>query len=296
MATGESVKEMSSKFAKLDKFEGQDFRRWKKKMHFLLTTLKVVYVLSTPMPEEVENETLDQQRRRLKWENDDYICRGHILNGMSDALFDVYQNVESARELWDALEAKYMAEDSSSKKFLVTNFNSYKMVDSRPIMEQFNELLHILGQFTRHEMHMDESILVSSIIDKLPPQWKDFKHSLKHRKDDLSLVQLGSHLRIAESLRSQETEKGKGKLENVQSAVNMVEHDNKPKGFDKNQKGKRKFKGIHQGSFKRPKMTCWNCGKPGHLKRDCRVKTVIGKKATDGASTSGSKDPSTSAG
>ncbi|GJS07419.1 zinc finger, CCHC-type containing protein [Tanacetum coccineum] len=42
---------------------------------------------------------------------------------------------------------------------------------------------------------------VSSIIDKLPPSWKDFKHTLKHGKDDLSLVQLGSHLRIEESLR-----------------------------------------------------------------------------------------------
>ena len=41
--------------------------------------------------------------------NDDYICRGHILNGMSDSLFDVYQNVESAKELWDSLESKYMA-------------------------------------------------------------------------------------------------------------------------------------------------------------------------------------------
>ncbi|GKA00716.1 hypothetical protein Tco_0673381 [Tanacetum coccineum] len=33
-------------------------------------------------------------------------------------LFDIYQNVESAKELWDSLESKYMAEDASSKKFL----------------------------------------------------------------------------------------------------------------------------------------------------------------------------------
>nr|GEU41997.1 zinc finger, CCHC-type [Tanacetum cinerariifolium] len=37
---------------------------------------------------------------------------------MSDSLFDVYTNVKSAKELWDSLESKYMAEDSSSKKFL----------------------------------------------------------------------------------------------------------------------------------------------------------------------------------
>ncbi|GJT87608.1 hypothetical protein Tco_1069325 [Tanacetum coccineum] len=33
-----TVKEMTTNFRKLDKFEGHDFRRWQKKMHFLLKT------------------------------------------------------------------------------------------------------------------------------------------------------------------------------------------------------------------------------------------------------------------
>ncbi|KAL0442057.1 UNVERIFIED_CONTAM: hypothetical protein Sradi_0144600 [Sesamum radiatum] len=98
----ESVKDVTAKFSKLDKFEGVDFHRWQKKMHFLLTTLK--YVLSTLIPEYVEDETVEQTRRRNKWKNDDYICRGHILNGMSDTLFNIYQNVEFAKALWDALK------------------------------------------------------------------------------------------------------------------------------------------------------------------------------------------------
>nr|GEV93595.1 zinc finger, CCHC-type [Tanacetum cinerariifolium] len=206
---GNTMKDMTANFGKLDKFKGHHFRRWQKKIHFLLTTLKMVYVLTTPMPELVEDATVKAIRIRAKWENDDYICRGHILNCMSDSLFDVYTNVESAKELWDSLESKYMAQDSSSKKFLVSNFNSYKMVDSRPVMEQYNELLRILRQNTQHGLKMDESIFVSSIIDKLTPFWKDFKHNLKHGKDDLSLVQLGSHLRIEESLRAQESDKGR---------------------------------------------------------------------------------------
>ncbi|GKD54541.1 hypothetical protein Tco_1287928 [Tanacetum coccineum] len=119
-------------------------RCWQKKMHFFLITLKVVYVLSTPAPKYAKQKTLEQTRKRCKWNNDDYIRRGHILNDMSDALFDVYQNMESAKELWDQLAAKYMAEDTSSKKFLVSNFNNYKMVDSRSVMEQYHELLQIL--------------------------------------------------------------------------------------------------------------------------------------------------------
>ncbi|GKC45114.1 zinc finger, CCHC-type containing protein [Tanacetum coccineum] len=287
---GNTVKDMTTNFGKLDKFEGHDFRRWQKKMHFLLTTLKVVYVLTTPMPELLEDATVEAIRIRAKWENDDYICRGHILNGMSDSLFDVYTNVESAKELWDSLESKYMAEDSSSKKFLVSNFNNYKMVDSRPVMEQYNELLRILGQYTQHGLKMDESISVSSIIDKLPPSWKDFKHTLKHGKDDLSLVQLGSHLRIEESLRAQDSDKGKGK-EVTGPSVNMVE-EGKNKNNKQNKGKKHDFKehGSGSDSNKKPKLECWNCGKTGHFKRDCHSGNK--KNANAGGSRKESKDHS----
>ncbi|GJY96357.1 hypothetical protein Tco_0513267 [Tanacetum coccineum] len=224
-----AMKHMASNFAKLEKSEGVDFRRWQKKMHFLLSSMSVVYVLTTLMPEDGgDNPTADQVRRMAKWDNDDYVCRGLILNGMSDSLFDIYQNVETSKELWDTLETKYMAEDASSKKFFVSNFTNYKMTDSRPVLEQYNELLGILGRFTQHKMNMDESIQVSCIIDKLPPppSWKDFKHTLKDLKEELTLVELGSYLRIEKYLKAQDNDKPKGNNVAGPSVVNMVEHNN----------------------------------------------------------------------
>ena len=138
-------------------------------MHFLLTTLKVVYVLNTPYPIETENETLDQARRRSKFENDDYICRGHILNSMSNALFDVYQSMESAKELWKALENKHISENASIKNFIISQFNNYKMVEERSVLDQLHEIQRILSHFKQHNMHMDETIVVSSIVDTLHP-------------------------------------------------------------------------------------------------------------------------------
>ncbi|XP_010546470.1 PREDICTED: uncharacterized protein LOC104818550 [Tarenaya hassleriana] len=215
-----SVRDLAMNFHKLDKFEGVGFRRWQKKMHFLLTTLNVVYVISTPRPEETEEETLAQARIRNKWDNDNYVCCGHILNGMSDEIFDVYQHIDTAKALWESLEAKYVSDDASSKRFLVSSFNSYKMVDSRSVMEQFHELQRILSQFTQHKLKMDEAIKVSSIVDKLPPNWKDVKRSLKHRKEDMTLEQLGTHLRIEEDLRMQD-----GKDVSLPSTVNVVEEE-----------------------------------------------------------------------
>ncbi|GKA92358.1 zinc finger, CCHC-type containing protein [Tanacetum coccineum] len=133
------------------------------------------------------------------------------------------------KELWDSLEAKYMAEDASSKKFLVSNFTNYKMTYSRPVMEQYNELIGILGRFTQHKMNMDEAIQVSCIINKLPPSWKDFKHTLKHKKEELTLVELGSHLLIEESHKVQDSDKPKGN--NVTGPQLNIVNDNIASAF-----------------------------------------------------------------
>nr|GLL21521.1 uncharacterized protein LOC109192662 [Ipomoea trifida] len=73
--------DFATNIPKLKHFEGVGFRRWQKKMKFQLAALNVAYVLSTPKPVEQENEILKDTCRRLKWENDDLACRGHILNG-----------------------------------------------------------------------------------------------------------------------------------------------------------------------------------------------------------------------
>nr|GEY55643.1 zinc finger, CCHC-type [Tanacetum cinerariifolium] len=111
-----AMKYMASNFAKLEKFDGVDFRRWQKKMHFLLSSMSVVYMLTTPTPEDG---------------------------------------------------------------------------DDNPTVEQ-----------------------------------KDFKHTLKHLKDELTIVEVGSHLRIEESLRAHDNDKPKVNNVTGPSVVNMVERNN----------------------------------------------------------------------
>nr|GEX96039.1 zinc finger, CCHC-type [Tanacetum cinerariifolium] len=155
-------------------------------------------------------------------------------------------------ELWNSLEAKYMAKDASSQKFLVNNFTNYKMTNSRPLMKQYNELL-------------------------------DFKHTLKHKKEEQTLVELGSHVHIKESLRVQDNDKPKGNNVAGPSMVNMVEHNNSSRYTDN--RGKRKHRDTKVDPNKKSKVTCWKCEKSGHLKKDCKGGKV-GNKA-NGSGTSG---------
>nr|GEX41202.1 zinc finger, CCHC-type [Tanacetum cinerariifolium] len=118
---------------------------------------------------------------------------------------------------------------------------------------------------------MDEFISVFSIIDKLSPSWKDFKHMLQHNKDELSIVQLGIHFRIEKTLRIEERGKGKGKDNAGSSSVNMVEDDKNERNNKNSKENKRKFHDERYDSNKKPKMACLKCGKPDHFKNDCRV-------------------------
>nr|GEY68808.1 zinc finger, CCHC-type [Tanacetum cinerariifolium] len=66
-----AMKHMASNFAKLDKFEGVDFKRWQKKMYFSLSSISVIFVLTSLVrPEDSENATMEQIMKRAKWDND----------------------------------------------------------------------------------------------------------------------------------------------------------------------------------------------------------------------------------
>ncbi|GJW24665.1 zinc finger, CCHC-type containing protein [Tanacetum coccineum] len=130
---------------------------------------------------------------------------------------------------------------------------------------------------------------VSCIIDQLPPSWKYFKHTLKHQKKELTLIELGSNICIEETLRVQDNDKPKGNNVAGPSIVNMMEHNSSFRYNDN--KGKRKNHDTKADLNKKSKVTCWKCRKPGHLKKDCKGGKV-GNKA-NALGKNGSVDGST---
>lgn len=105
-----SFKMMNEDFVKLDRFDGTNFTCWKDKLMFLLTSLKISYVLDLnlpKLPEPEPNEDAQRKVERKKCEEDEVVCRGHILNTFSNCLYDLFISIKSPREIWEALEFKY---------------------------------------------------------------------------------------------------------------------------------------------------------------------------------------------
>ena len=84
------------------------------------------------------------------WKHSEFLCRNYVLNGLVDPLYNVYCGIKTAKELWESLDKKYKTEDAGTKKFVVARFLDFKMVDSKTVITQVQELQVIL-----HEIHAE---------------------------------------------------------------------------------------------------------------------------------------------
>nr|GFB16940.1 zinc finger, CCHC-type [Tanacetum cinerariifolium] len=89
---------------RLEKFNGRNFKRWKLKILFYLTTLGLVQFLKETVP-QIEPPAEGQS--------------------------------SNAQE---SLERKYKTEDAGTKKFVVSSFLDYKMVDSKNVISHVQDL------------------------------------------------------------------------------------------------------------------------------------------------------------
>ena len=134
-------------------------------------------------------------------------------------------------------------------------------MDSKTVISQVQEIHIILSEILAEGMMLSETFQVATIIEKLPPGWKDFKSYLKHKCKEINIEGLVVKLWIKEDNRNAEKE---GVI--FLAKTNVVEHGSKNK---KNKKLGPKW-GI---SKKQTKFQgkCFNCDKMGHKASDCRL-------------------------
>nr|XP_033517541.1 uncharacterized protein LOC117281801 [Nicotiana tomentosiformis] len=180
--------------------------------------------------------------------------------GLEDNLYNIYSNVDTSKELWIALEKKYKTEDVGLKKFVAAKFLDYKMVDSKSIITQVQELQVIIHDLLAEGIIINEAFQVAAMIEKLPPLWKDFKNYLKHKRKEMSLENLIVRLRIEEDNKAAEK---KGRENSTIMGANIVED------APQNNRKRKKASGPKSNpSKKRFKGNFYNCGKAGHKYAD----------------------------
>ena len=157
------------------------------------------------------------------------------MNALIDSLYNVYSDKKTTKELWESLSRKYKTEDVGANKFFVGHLLDYKMVDLKIVISQVQELQVMLYEIQVRGMMLTETFLVVTIIEKLPPTWKDFKNYLKHRRKEMSIEDLIIRLCIKEDNRGFEKKRAHNPCK---AKANFVEHGKSSKFKKANNKGK----------------------------------------------------------
>ncbi|GJX77180.1 hypothetical protein Tco_0323991 [Tanacetum coccineum] len=122
------------------------------KMFFFLTTLNLARFLNetaSQVEPPAEGQPSNAQAVQA-WKHSDFLCHNYVLNGLVDDLYNVYCKTTTAKELWELLKYKYKTENDGTKKFVVARFLDYKMVDSKNVITQIQDLQVLL-----HDIHVE---------------------------------------------------------------------------------------------------------------------------------------------
>jgi len=157
-----------------DKFTGVHFRRWQVKVHLWLTILHVWEArLGIPAGDHSPEE-----RRKLTDAN--HVFMGCVISVLHDRLVDVYMHTIDAKELWDALVAKYDATDAGSELYTMESFHDFRIVNNRSVVEQAHEVQVFVEELELLKCPLPDKFVAGCIIAKLPSSWRNFATALKH--------------------------------------------------------------------------------------------------------------------
>ena len=250
---------------KPDKLNGTDFKRWQQKMLFYLTTMNLATIVREDFPKDTTDPPTKEMLLTIEaWKQSDFLCRIYILNRLENNLYDIYSSYKTAKEVWEMLEKKYKTEDVGAKKFVIGKFLKYNMVDTKTVIKQVEEIQVLIHELHAEACAISEQFQVVSIIEKLPPSWRDFKVYLKHKRREMSMEDLILRLRVEEDHRKGDSVDG--------ARANVIESEPSTKQKFQNFKGKRitKLNKPKGKDFRKIKGSCWVCGKPGHKAQECR--------------------------
>ena len=75
------------------------------------------------------------------------------------------------------------------------------MIDEKSIVQRTHEMQALVRDMIQKGINLDKKCLVAAIVDKLPPKWKSFVLSLKHKRDLSTMSDLIVSLQIEEKYR-----------------------------------------------------------------------------------------------
>ncbi|KAL5740032.1 hypothetical protein ACOSQ2_029212 [Xanthoceras sorbifolium] len=240
---------------KIEKFDGADFGFWKMQIEDYLYQKKLYQPLLGKKPDDMKEED---------WNLLDRQALGVIRLTLSrNVAFNIVKEKTTAG-LITALSNMYEKPSASNKVHLMRRLFNLRMAEGASVAQHLNEHNTITTQLSSVEIEFDEQVRALILLSSLPDSWNATVTAVssssgnnKLKFDDVRDLVLSEEIRRRESGEASSSSALHTESRGRTSERSSYRSRSKSRR-GKSRSGKKDF-------------SCYNCGKKGHFKRDCRA-------------------------
>jgi hypothetical protein len=250
---------------RVKKFNGQNYQLWKMQMEDYLYQKD----LFLPLGRVAKKPTAMKDE---EWEILDGKALGTIRLSLAALVAFNISKEKTTKDLMDALAKLYEKPSASNKVFLMKRLFNMKMLEGGSVADHLNEFNTVTNQLSFVKVDFDDEVRALLILCSLPESWNYLVMVISNSVSGSNTLKFDDVVGVILS----EEMRRKSIGETSGNALNMENRGRqKDRGKGSNNRGNYR-KGRSKSRL--GKIECWNCGKKGHLKKDCRAP----KKQRDG--------------
>ena len=182
----------------------------------------------------------------LEWQEEEAKAQADLILGISASELIYISDCTSAHEIWQKLHSIYESKGPAKKANLLKTLILLKMKSGADMREHVKAFFDVVEKLKIMELDINDELLSILLLYSIPDEYEPFRIA----------VETQEKLMTSENLKIKLLEE--------------YEARNRNKRDDNNDDDALLVRG---GKMGRPKFKCFNCGKIGHLAKNCRFKS-----------------------
>jgi gag-polypeptide of LTR copia-type len=235
-----------------------DIEKYDAKTSFALWQVRMTAILSSIGIKDAIHgrDKLVEPITDKKWFDLDDKALSIIQMCLSNSTLQEVLSDNTAKDLWEKLESKYMKKSLTNRLRLKLRLYTLRMVEGTPISDHISEFASLVNDLSKLDAKVEDEDQVLLLLCSLPTSYKAFRHMMIYSRDYICLEDVKSNLQAKLHIDNEMINMEKG----GQSVGLVVDRD---RSYDKNPKHSRaRSKSRHKN------LTCNYCRKKGHIKAD----------------------------
>lgn len=219
---------------KVERFDGSNYNLWSYKMK--------MYLMSKGLWETVAGTALEVNESKMQQ------AHAAIVLNIADSQIMHIINAQNAQEAWSGLEAFHRSKNMANRMWLKEKFAAFKFT-ANGMSKHICELESLVMEMNSADCQPSEEDICATLLRSLPPSYESLVQAFRMSMNVVSWSDVVNRL-TSEEIRQKDSCK-------IEEQTAMLSDRSRPKKAFKKKKDKKS-------------VTCFNCGKQGHYKNECR--------------------------